>query len=122
MRLILLFLVANLFAAPPRTPPPVAIEVKTIKANVIAEVQTYLGSIESVNSATLALERAGVVSHVFAKDNSYIAVGAPILQINSKLIAADLESAAAKLKLAKTEQARLQKKHEAAGSLIFPAR
>lgn len=114
MRIIALLLLISLLpnsllSAPPRKPPPVAIKVALAKKQKVEADFLYLGSIVSANSAILSLERAGVVSQVFAKDNSYIVKGSPILQINPDVVKANLAAAAASLKLAKTENARLKK-------------
>lgn len=109
MRFCLLIMTGALLAAPRRSPPPVSIKLDTAKLEQIVQTQTYLGSVEASNSAKLALERSGVVSKIFVADNSFVKKGTQILQINPDLIEANLASAAAKLKLAETEQERLKK-------------
>ena len=114
MRTIALLLISIilpncLLSAPQRKPPPVAIKVALAKKQKVEEDFSYLGSIVSINSATLSLERAGVVTQVFVKDNSYVVEGAPILQINPDVVKANLAAAAASFKLAKTENDRLKK-------------
>lgn len=108
MRYLLFIISSVLFAAPPKTPPPVSIKIATVKPEIIETQDYFLGSISSVNSSVLSLERSGVVVKIFAKDNSYVHKGDPILQINSEVISANLESAAANLKLAVTEKERLK--------------
>lgn len=108
MRFFILLITATLFAAPPKSPPPVSIKVATIQPTKIFTKEYYLGSISSVNSSVLALERAGVVDKVYAKDNTFVKKGELILELNSEAIAANLDSATAKLKLATTEKDRLK--------------
>ena len=107
-KLIFLWLPIVLFAAAPKSY-PVAISVAEVIVQKDQKTNTYLANVKAKNSASLALERSGIVTKVGAKDFSHVKKGQMILAINSAILDAQINSAQAQLKLSKIEFARVNK-------------
>lgn len=105
-KLLLFLLCSILYAAPSRKPPPISVALATAEKSELINYKVYLGSVKSKNTAKLSLEVTGVVDKILVPENSFVKKGQIILTVNSNLIKAQLDAAAARLKLARKSALR----------------
>ena len=110
LRLTLLALSASSVAcqrstAPPSAPPPPAISVETVAAEIkpMPNWLVVTGSLVASRRSDVAANASGLVVRIFVDRGSYVAEGSPLIQIDTRTVTLTQDEAKANLRNAQTQ-------------------
>jgi membrane fusion protein, multidrug efflux system len=79
----------------------VNVEVQTVGGTAFTDFLRIVGTVEAERDVTVAAEEGGVVNRVFVERGSRVTAGQPLARIDDRVLAAQLEQAAAQARLAR---------------------
>jgi multidrug efflux pump subunit AcrA (membrane-fusion protein) len=105
---ILLGTTASLSAQAPKVPPPPKVLVTPIIEKTVAAGQTFVGTVKPLRKSIVGSAVAGRVEEYLVNEGDRVKKGQPIAKLRTGIIQAELDAAAAELKVRQAELNELE--------------